>query len=219
MKITIDGPAGSGKSTVARELSVRLNLPYLETGTAYRAAGYLLLRGKGENFSLSWEDLKSLLTELEIIPMVGETVVKVGGKRLEGELRDERVGKMASLVGTVKEFREYINELFRSVIGERQAVVEGRDAGTNIFPDAELKLFITATPEERARRRYEQLKKLGKTANYDEILTEIIERDKRDMEREIAPLKPAPDAVIIDTTGRSVEEVLSQILELIKEKV
>ncbi|WP_457600284.1 (d)CMP kinase [Hydrogenivirga sp.] len=218
MRIAIDGPAGSGKSTVARELSIKLSLPYLETGLAYRAAGYLLFERYGRLESVSWDMLEPLLGRLEIEPKVGGTEVRADGRRLNEELRDEEVGRLASLVGTLGEFREYINSLFREIIGSGQAVVEGRDAGTNIIPDADLKLFITATPEERARRRYEQLRRLGREADYETILEKILERDNRDINRKDYPFKPAPDAIVVDTTGKDIEEVLREVLSIVESK-
>ncbi len=215
MRIAVDGPAGSGKSTIAKEISRRLNIPYLETGLAYRATAYLALKYIGDPKDINWEKLKPCLDRLEIIPKVGETIVKVDGKRLEEELRDEEVGRAASIIGTIPEFREYINSVFRRLIGGDQAVVEGRDAGTNIIPDADLKIFITASPEERARRRYLQLRSSKEEVDYEEILRRIVERDRRDMERERYPFKPASDAVIIDTTDRKPEEVLLEVFTLI----
>jgi len=216
MKIAVDGPAGSGKSTVAKRLSKRLNIPYLETGLAYRAAGYLALKKFGSLDTLTWKKLKPLLNGIEIIPAVGRTEVKVEGRYLDEELRNEEVGKAASVVGTIPEFREYINGVFRRVIGNGQAVVEGRDAGTNIVPDADLKIFITASPEERAKRRYLQLKEMGVEADFNEILKRIEERDRRDREREKYPFEAAPDAVVVNTTGKGIEEVMEEVLELVE---
>ncbi|EDP76371.1 (d)CMP kinase [Hydrogenivirga sp. 128-5-R1-1] len=216
MKIAIDGPAGSGKSTIARKLSVRLGIPYLETGLAYRAAGFLVLKHLGAVSELSWKEIEPLLHRLEIEPRVGKTVVRVDGEELGEELKGEDVGRVASLVGTVGRFREFINEYFRSLLKGRQAVVEGRDAGTNIIPDAELKLFITASPEERAERRFRQLKRAGVEVSYEEILRGIVERDERDSQRKDYPFKPAPDAVIVDTTGKSVDEVIREIISMVE---
>ncbi len=219
MKVAIDGPAASGKSTIAKRISLELKIPYLETGLAYRAVGYMLLLRHPEGLeSVSWEDIEPLLSSLEIIPKVGETVVKVNGREVNKELGSEEVGKMASLVGTVGRFREYINRRFRELIGNGQVVVEGRDAGTNIIPDAQVKIFITASPEERAKRRYNQLLKAGKEASYEKILRDIVERDRRDTQRKEYPFKPAPDAVVIDTTGKTVEEAVSLVLGIIRER-
>lgn len=216
MRIAVDGPAGSGKSTVAKELSRRLNIPYLETGLAYRAAGFLALKAFGNLDRLKWDQLRTLLNKIEIRPLVGRTEVRIEGRVLEEELRSEEVGRAASIVGTIPEFREFVNSFFRKVIGNGQAVVEGRDAGTNIIPEADLKIFITASPEERAKRRYVQLKAMGVEADYGEILSRIEERDRRDREREKYPFRAAPDALIIDTTGKSVEEVMEEVMRIVE---
>ncbi len=214
MRIAIDGPAGSGKSTVAKEISKRLKIPYLESGLAYRAFAHLLIEKRGKVSSVSWEDLEGLFELIEITPMVGFTEVRVEGRRVE-DLVSEEVGRVASLIGEVPEFRERINEVFRKVIGKGEVVVEGRDAGTHIIPDADFKFFLTASPEERARRRVEQLKARGVQVDYESVLKEIIERDKRDMERKRYPFRPAKDAILIDTTGKSVEEVIGEILSIV----
>ena len=216
MKITVDGPAGSGKSYIAKGISRKLRIPYLETGLAYRAVGYALIK-RGEDLrSINWEKIKPILDELRIVPRIGETKVFLGGEEVsEDLLRSEEVGKAASVVGTVPRFREFINELFRKLVGKGQAVVEGRDAGTHIFPDADIKLFVTASPEERALRRWKQLREKGMDVNLEEILESILERDRRDMERENYPFRPAEDAVVIDTTGMGPEESLQRILHLV----
>ena len=213
MKIAIDGPSASGKSTIAKELSLTLKLPYLETGLVYRTFGYILkIRNIPlENWELVFEE------PIQVVPEVGKTLVMLENKTInEDELRTEEVGRYASQLGAIPEFRERINAFFRSIINEKQIIVEGRDAGTHIIPEAPLKFFITASPEERARRRYEQLKALGKDVSYEEILKQIQERDRRDMERPKYPFRPAEDAVIIDTTGKTPEEVLEYILNVVK---
>ncbi len=217
MKIAIDGPAASGKSTVAREVSLRLKIPYLESGLAYRTFAYLVLQRRGSVNSVSWEDLRDLFGLVDILPRVGVTEVRVRGERIDHILGTEEVGRVASLIGTVPEFRENINRFFRRVIGKGQIVVDGRDAGTHIIPEADLKVFLTASPEERARRRMTQLEAKGVPADYQAVLKDILERDRRDRERKAYPFRPAEDAVIIDTTGRTVEDVVGEILTLVKE--
>ncbi len=218
MKITIDGPSASGKSTIAKGVSKRLGIPYLETGLAYRAVGYYLSIHKPSFNDLVWEDIEEAVDKVEIIPSVGTTIVMVEGERVEDRLRSEEVGRYASIVGTFPKFREYINAHFRKLLGDDQAVVEGRDAGTHIFPDAPLKIFITADPEVRAKRRYEQLRKLGMEVSYEEILSDIVERDKRDTNREKYPLRPAEDAILIDTSDATPEEIIDRIVSLAKER-
>jgi len=217
MKITVDGPAGSGKSFIAKGISSELKIPYLETGLAYRVVGYLLLKEGLSPEEVSWEEIKPLLGRFKIAPAVGETRVFLDGTQVkEEELRSEEVGRAASFVGKIPQFREYVNELFRSLVGDGQAVVEGRDAGTHIFPEAQVKLFVTASAEERARRRWRQLKEQGIEADQEEILQMILERDRRDREREAYPFRPAEDAVVIDTTGMSPQESLEKVLDLVR---
>ncbi len=219
MKIAIDGPAASGKSTVARELSLRLKVPYLETGLAYRAVGYLLLAEEGRvPVHLEWDRLKLLLPRIQIEPSIGKTFIYIGSMEVSSFLETEEVGKVASLVGTMREFREHINRIFRRLISGKQCVVEGRDAGTNIVPEADLKVFITASPEERARRRYTQLRKSGKRVSYEKVLKDILERDRRDSMRKDYPLKIPKDAVVIDTTNKTLEEIIEELMTLIRER-
>ena len=214
MKIAIDGPSASGKSTVAKYISEKLSIPYLETGLVYRALAFISL-----NENISPKNFEEIFNkDFEIISEVGRTVIKLYGKELdENLLKTEEVGKRASELGAIPEFRERINKLFREIIDEKQMVVEGRDAGTHIIPEADVKIFITASPEERAKRRYEQLKKIGINTSYGEILRKILERDKRDMERPKYPFRPAEDAIIIDTTGMSIEEVFNKVMKIIYE--
>lgn len=214
MKITIDGPAGSGKSTVAKEVSRRLGFPYLNTGLIYRAFAYVcMLEGLKEE-----EVFKVFEKPLEVRLDIASTEVFYGGEEIGQKLGSEEVGKIASQIATLPAFRERINQFFRGLVDDMQAVVEGRDAGTHIFPGAELKIFLTASPEERARRRWEQLRVEGREMDYQEILRAIVERDERDKNRPLYPFRPAEDAVLIDTTQMGIEEVVERVLELIKER-
>ncbi len=214
MIITIDGPAASGKSTVARGVSERLSIPYLETGLAYRGFGYIAsLEGLGEER----DRILSLFGNIELRIEVGRTRILYRREDISDKLSGEEVGRLASKIATIPEFRERLNELFRDVVGGSQAVVEGRDAGTHIFPDADIKFFITASAQERARRRYNQLISMGKEADYERILNAIIERDRRDMSRPKYPFKPAEDAIIIDTSGMTPEQVLNTVMRYIDE--
>lgn len=214
MKIAIDGPSASGKSTIAKLLSQRLGIPYLETGLLYRFFGYIAYkRGTAE---LPPDEL--FREDFKVVFDVGKTEVYWKGKRLSEELRGEEVGRYASLLGELPAFRERMIEFFRELVGSSQVVGEGRDVGTHIFPQADYKFFITASAEERARRRYLELKEKGMDVSYEDILKAIQERDYRDTNRPLYPFKPAEDAHIIDTTNKTVEEVLEYILSIIKEK-
>ncbi len=215
MKIAIDGPAGSGKSTVAKMLSQALNLPYLDTGALYRAFGYVaMLKGVDSNnqeqvLSLFEEDIK---VELDI----GKTRVFYCGKVLEDEIRNEQVGNYTSKIAAIPAFRERMIELFRKLVGSNQVVAEGRDVGSHIFPDAPKKFFLTASLEERAKRRYNELKAKGLDTSYEDTLETIKQRDERDKNRPLYPFEPARDAIVIDTTDKNPQEVLNLILEMLK---
>ena len=213
MKIAIDGPSASGKSTIAKLLSKSLNLPYLETGLVYRMFGYIAYK---ENLS-SEKAFELFEEDFKVVFDVGKTEVYWRGKRLAQELRSEEVGRHASLLGEIPAFRERMIKLFRELVGDAQVVAEGRDVGTHIFPKAPLKFFITASPEERARRRYSELKDKGLNLSYEDVLKAIQERDLRDANRPLYPFRPAEDARIIDTTNMTVEQVLELILNIIKE--
>jgi len=211
MKIAIDGPAGSGKSTIAKILSKELNLPYLDTGKVYRAFAYI---AKEEGIDMT--NTKQVLSLFDKAPVVHISVVKtevsIGGKCLDVELKGEDTGRYASMMGSIPEFRERMVKFFRKLVGDAQVVAEGRDVGTHIFPDAPIKLFITASLEERARRRFLELSGVS----FQEVLKALAERDKRDMERPIYPFKPAEDAIIVDTTGKSIEQAVEEVLRIIK---
>jgi cytidylate kinase len=211
MKIAIDGPAGSGKSTIAKILSKELNLPYLDTGKVYRAFAYI---AKEEGIDMT--NTKQVLSLFDKAPVVhisvAKTEVSIGGKCLDVELKGEDTGRYASMMGSIPEFRERMVKFFRKLVGDAQVVAEGRDVGTHIFPDAPIKLFITASLEERARRRFLELSGVS----FQEVLKALAERDKRDMERPIYPFKPAEDAIIVDTTGKSVEQAIEEVLRIIK---
>ncbi len=213
MKIAIDGPAGSGKSTVARQVSKRLNIPYLNTGLVYRAFAYMYKEEKPEDPLRLFENPP----EVKLLP--GETRVFYKGRDISQLLTSEEIGGVASQIASLPAFRERINLFFRALVGDGQVVAEGRDVGTHIFPDAPVKIFLTASAEERARRRCAQLMSEGISANYEEVLKAILERDERDKNRPLYPFRPAEDAIVIDTTSLKPEEVVEKILSLLKERV
>lgn len=215
MIIAIDGPAGSGKSTVAKLVAKKLGFFYLDTGAMYRAVAYKM---KKEN--LSEKELIEKLGSIDLRLLDTDKGIKVilDGEDITGKIRTEEIGKLASQIAKIPEIREKLVQLQRKIALEaKNAVLEGRDIGTVVFPDAELKIFMTASPEERAKRRYLQLKEKGENPNYEDILRSVLERDKADMERKIAPLKPAKDAIVIDTTNKTIEEVVNIIVAKAKE--
>lgn len=212
--LTIDGPSGAGKGTVSRLAASRLGWHYLDSGALYRAVGV----------AASWADLDladpaalvrcTFDTEVRFQEGGGQLRVLVNGSDATDELRLETTGTLASAIAAIPEVRAALKERQRAFRREPGLVADGRDMGTVIFPDATTKVFLTASAEERARRRHNQLKGKGVSVTFDGLLREILARDARDAQRTVAPLKPADDAVLIDTTGLSIEEVVDRVLAL-----
>lgn len=213
MIIAIDGPAGSGKSTIAKLLAKKLGFTYIDTGAMYRALALKVI-----NLSVDPNNEEEVLKVLENtkIDLVDDKVF-LDGQDVSAHIRTEEVGNVASIVARYKKVREeMVNKQRQIGINAKNAVIEGRDAGTKIFPDADLKIFMTASPEVRAQRRVQQLKEKGFLVDYNHILQKIIERDKMDYERKESPLRPTQDYIIIDTTDKTIEEVISYIESLLK---
>jgi len=213
MIITIDGPAGAGKSTVAKEISRRFGYFHLDSGALYRAIGYAC--------SLKGADLNNLQEVISVaksikVEFTEEGKVILNGQDVTWEIRKPESGYLASQVARFKEVREVVVKLLREMAKGKKIVIDGRDAGSYIFPDADLKIYLTATPEERAKRRYEELKKRGFNVSYEEVLKEVVERDERDKSRPFAPLVVPEGDIVIDTTGKGLETVISEISQLIK---
>ena len=216
--IAIDGPAGAGKSTIARKAAEALGFTYVDTGAMYRAiACYITEQGidaqdtaaiasacTGADITIGYED--------------GEQIVYLNGVNVNDRLRTEEVSAMASCSSAVPEVRQHLLELQRSLARTQNVIMDGRDIGTTVLPGADVKIYLTASSEVRAKRRYDEYIAKGQEADYDEILSEIIERDERDMNREISPLKQAEDAVLIDSSFMTPEEVLKEICKLVEEK-
>ena len=216
MIIAIDGPAGAGKSTVARELAKRQGFQLVDTGAMYRCVAYEALKA-----GVDLEDadaVASIAGELrfEFRFVDDENVTFCNGTAVQLEIRSAEVSRAASITSAPPEVREVLEKQQRQVGRDRSSVLEGRDIGTVVFPDAELKVFITASPEVRARRRLEQMAEQGEEAKYEEVLSEIVARDKRDSERDVAPLRQAEDAVKIDSSNRTVEEILAELEGLLE---
>jgi len=210
--ITIDGPSGSGKSTLSRLLAAELGYTYLDTGAMYRAVG---LQVKNRHIDLEDDrGLKELLTglELELLPGGGDSVVILNGRDVSRAIRSAEMGMMASRVSGKPLVRERLTALQRQMAARGRVVAEGRDTGTVVFPTARCKFFLEAAAEERARRRTEQLRQQGMSADYDDILAQIKKRDAADSGRQLAPLKPAADAQLIDCTKMDIPAVLDLML-------
>jgi cytidylate kinase len=215
--ITIDGPAGAGKSTVSKMLARKLNFLYLDTGAMYRAVA---LRAQREGVDPNDEGgLEKLCQRLEISfqeDREGQRVICQGEDVTEG-IRDPEIGWMASTVSMKRPVREALVRMQRKIGSRGKIVAEGRDTGTVVFPRAKYKFFLNANPQERARRRFRELAARGLAVNLEEIKKEMKERDEQDSSRQLAPLRPAEDARMIDSTGLTPEEVVERILEIIKE--
>ncbi|QDW74120.1 (d)CMP kinase [Lachnospiraceae bacterium KGMB03038] len=213
-QVAIDGPAGAGKSTIAKRVAKEKGFIYVDTGAMYRAlALYFLEQGiRADETDRMTEAVSG--AEVGIQYENGIQQVYLNGRNVTGRLREEAVGNMASKSSAIPEVRQKLLELQRELAKTEDVVMDGRDIGTCVLPDADVKIFLTASVETRARRRYEELKEKGIPCSLDEIAKDIQERDERDMTRKTAPLKQAEDAVLVDSSNLTVEEVTARIIEL-----
>ncbi|MEW5250781.1 (d)CMP kinase [Microbulbifer sp. 2201CG32-9] len=217
--ITIDGPSGSGKGTIAKLLADRLNYALLDSGALYRLTALAAL-----NRNLDLDDgaaLAGIAAGLDICFQLSDKGVAalLEGRDVSGDIRAERVSMAASKVAAVQAVREALLQRQRDFRQPPGLVADGRDMGTTVFPDAPLKIFLTASAEERARRRCEQLRESGVSVSLRDLLEDIRARDARDMNRRASPLTPAEDAVLLDSTSTSIEGVLQQVLQLVRERI
>ena len=218
MIIAIDGPSGAGKSTLAKRLAKELNFIYLDTGAMYRALALKVLR---EGIDLADDARLAELvrvTQIDLREQNGMLQVLLDGQDVAREIRTPEVSQMASKVSALRIVRERMLELQRAMGRRGDVVAEGRDIGTVIFPAAEVKIFLDASPHERAWRRYQEIKTTGKAVEFTETLREIEERDKRDSERDLAPLCKASDALLIDSSSTSADEVAAVVLAEVRKK-
>ncbi len=215
--IAIDGPSGSGKSTIAKGLAEKLNLLYVDTGAMYRA---LALSGHARGLDLTNADeVQDFISQVNLI-YGGEknTLVSIGGEDLTHKIREHHVSELASRISKHPSVRNYLLEIQRKLAEDRVIVMEGRDIGTVVFPQAFCKIFLTAGPEIRAKRRFDELIDLGEEdISLQKILQDVIDRDHRDQTRDLAPLKPAEDSITLDTSDMNLDQVLDALKDIVEE--
>jgi cytidylate kinase len=214
--IAIDGPAGAGKSTIAKMLAKKLDILYLDTGAMYRAIGLKVLESGKDPEKPS--DVIPLLDSTDILVEYenGSQRVYLDGRDITDKIRTQQISGAASAVAVIPEVRRKLVSIQRKIASRSSLVMDGRDIGTYVLPHADLKIFLTASPEERARRRWEELRQKGTDQEYHAVLQEIVNRDHNDSSRSISPLKRAEDAALIDTTNNTIDEVITEIESLLQ---
>ena len=219
ISVAIDGPAGAGKSSVAKLAAKKLGYIYVDTGALYRTVGLKFSR-LGFDTDLNC-DIEKILsdTQIEMAFVNGEQRVFLDNEDVSDLIRTPQASMMASAVSAKPPVRAFLLEMQRKIARENNILMDGRDIGTVVLPNATVKIFLTASPEERANRRYKELIEKGMDVSYDDIYNDICTRDYNDSHREIAPLKPAEDSVLADTTGNTVEESANMILNIINERL
>ena len=211
-KIAIDGPSGAGKSTIAKAVAKKLGIDYIDTGAMYRAIGYKM---REEGVSPDDGEALTRLMESTDIDFVNGDII-LDGTVVNDKIRTSDISQRASECSALPEVREKLVQLQRSMGEKKSVIMDGRDIATNVLKDAQYKFFLTASAEERADRRYKELVEKGERISYDEVLEDIKKRDHNDMTRKLNPLRKADDALEVDSTGLSVEEVIDKILKEIK---
>lgn len=217
--VALDGPAGAGKSSVAKKAAKELDFIYVDTGALYRTIGLAAMRENIEPVASDkvFDLLKRIKVELTFNDK-GEQIVLLNGEDVSGQIRTPEASMTASKISAIPEVRAFLLDLQRSMAKTNNVIMDGRDIGTVVLPDAQVKIFLTAAPEARAGRRYKELIEKGMDVNYEDILKDVIKRDNFDMNREIAPLKPAEDSVTVDTTELDFDQSVEAVISVIKEK-
>ncbi len=211
-QIAIDGPAGAGKSTIAKKLAKAKQFIYVDTGAMYRAMAYYLLQNHVDPRDGDAVGEKSQSADITIQYEKGEQVVVLNGENVNAFLRTEEVGNMASITSQNPRVRERLTVLQKELAAKNNVVMDGRDIGTCVLPGADVKIYLTASPAVRAKRRFDELAAKGEICDLQKIEADIIKRDEQDMNREIAPLKQAEDAVLIDSSYMSIDQVVEEIM-------
>ena len=219
ISVAIDGPAGAGKSTISRKVSEMLGFIYIDTGALYRAIAYSL-----NAVGITPNDIDKVKehlpnTEINIVFIDGEQHVTVNGEDVSGLIRTPEISMLASAFSAIPVVREFLLGLQRKMAEEYNVIMDGRDIGTVVLPNATVKIFLTADPEDRARRRYDELLEKGQKVDYNEVLEDIKKRDYNDSHREVAPLKPAENSIIVNTTGNTLEQSVELLSNIIKENI
>lgn len=211
-RVAIDGPSGAGKSTIAKAVAKELGIDYIDTGAMYRAVGYKMKEnGIGKDDP---EKLQEMLDNTDIDFVDGN--IMLDGVNVNDKIRTSEISMMASMCSAIQAVREKLVVLQRGMGQRKSIIMDGRDIGTNVLTDAECKIFLTASEEERASRRHKELIEKGEEITFEEVLEDIKQRDHNDMTRELNPLRKADDAVEVDTTGLSIQQVIDRILEEIR---
>lgn len=212
IRIAIDGPSGAGKSTIAKAVAAKLGIDYIDTGAMYRSVGYKMICS---GISVSDEDaVRKMLDNTDIDFVNGDIILD--GRKINDLIRTSEVSKMASQCSQLKDVRTKLVELQRQMGSRKSVIMDGRDIGNNVLKDAEYKFFLTASAEERAERRYKELIERGEEISYEEVLSDIEQRDHNDMTRKLNPLRKAEDAMELDSTGLSIDEVIDKVISQIK---
>ena len=220
ISVAIDGPAGAGKSSISKELAKKLNFVYVDTGAIYRALAYTALKNNMDT-KLDVEKISDLVikTKIDLKYVDGVQHIFVDNSDVTDFIRTPEVSKGASDVSAISKVREALLSIQRNIAHQNNVLMDGRDIGTVVLPDATIKIFLTASIEERAKRRYKEMLEKGVECNFDDIKTDIAYRDDQDSNREVAPLKPAVDSVIFDNSDYNFEESVNYLYNLIKEKI
>ena len=217
-KIAIDGPSGAGKSTIAKAIAKQLGIVYVDTGALYRTVGYFVRQhGKDPKSAEEVGELLPLIN-IEVRYENGVQNVYLNGENPGDKIRQPEISMYASAVSAIPSVRAFLLETQKDIARKNSVVMDGRDIGTVILPDAEVKIFMFASAEARAKRRYNELIAKGEAVNYEDVLAEMIERDHNDKSRDIAPAIPAPDAIMMDNSDMSVEENVQAVLDIVKER-
>ena len=212
--VAIDGPAGAGKSTIAKRIARRLGYIYVDTGAMYRAMAYYLIQNQVDAADQEAIAAACQHADISICYQDGEQVVLLNGENVNAYLRTEAVGNMASVSSVVPEVRKKLVELQQKLARETDVVMDGRDIGTVVLPDADVKVYLTASVETRAKRRFLELQEKGEPTDLAKIAADIEDRDYRDMHRDISPLRQAEDATLVDSSDMTIDQVVERILEL-----